>query len=105
MPTPLQLSDTEMAALMDLARPLDPAQRPQFLEAVAAELEVKRQAGEIGEGSVHRAARTVQRRFFDPPQLPPARRTHMPALGRRFRVTLPTMRHYHPTPIIGLPKP
>jgi hypothetical protein len=69
MPTPLQLSDTEMAALMDLARPLDPAQRPQFLEAVAAELEVKRQAGEIGEGSVHRVGRDVQRKYFDPPQL------------------------------------
>jgi hypothetical protein len=41
--------------------------RPQFLQEVAAELESKRQAGEIGEGAVHRTA--VQRRFFDPPKL------------------------------------
>jgi len=46
--------------------------RPQFLQEVAAELEASRQAGEIGEGAVHRVGRTVQRRFFDPPQLPNA---------------------------------
>ena len=33
------------------------------------ELEVKRQAGEIGEGSVHRVGRVVQRKYFDPPEL------------------------------------
>jgi hypothetical protein len=32
-------------------------------------LEAKRQAGEIGEGSVHRVGRAVQRRFFDPPEI------------------------------------
>ena len=69
MATPLQLNDTEMAALMDLARPLEQPHRAQFLEAVAAELEAKRQAGEIGEGSVHRVGRVVQRKYFDPPQL------------------------------------
>ena len=69
MPTPLQLSDTEMAALMDLAAPIDQRQRDQFLHEVAAELEVKRQAGEIGEGSVHRVGRVVQRKYFAPPEL------------------------------------
>jgi hypothetical protein len=43
--------------------------RPKFLQEVAQELEAKRQVGEIGEGSVHRVGRVVQRRFFDPPQL------------------------------------
>jgi hypothetical protein len=44
----------------------------EFLTAVAAELEAHGQAGAVGIGSVHRVARTVQRRFFDPPQLPNA---------------------------------
>jgi hypothetical protein len=70
MPTPLQLNDDEMSVLLSLAGPIDQQRRPQFLQEVAAELEAKRQAGEIGEGSVHRLARQIQRRFFDPPQLP-----------------------------------
>jgi hypothetical protein len=69
---PLSLTTEEMDLLLALAAPIDQRQRDQFLHEVAAELEVKRQAGEIGEGSVHRVARTVQRRFFDPPQLPNA---------------------------------
>jgi hypothetical protein len=55
-----------------ITRPIDHRLRPQFLQEVAAELEASRQAGEIGEGAVHRVGRTVQRRFFDPPQLPNA---------------------------------
>ena len=70
MPTPLQLNDDEMSVLLSLAGPIDQQRRPQFLQEVAAELEAKRQAGEIGEGSVHRLARQIQRRLFDPPQLP-----------------------------------
>jgi hypothetical protein len=46
--------------------------RPQFLQEVAQEVEAKRQAGEIGEGSLHRLARVIQRRYFDPPALPNA---------------------------------
>ena len=66
---PLELNDSEMSMLLTLSAPIDQRLRPQFLQEVAQELEAKRQAGEIGEGSVHRVARTVQRRFFDPPQL------------------------------------
>ena len=66
---PLSLTTEEMDLLLTLAAPIEQRQRDQFLLEVAAELEAKRQAGEIGEGSVHRVARTVQRRFFDPPQL------------------------------------
>jgi hypothetical protein len=69
---PLALTTEEMDLLLSLAAPIDQQLRPQFLQEVAQELEAKRQAGEIGEGSVHRVARTVQRRFFDPPQLPNA---------------------------------
>jgi hypothetical protein len=68
----LQLNDDEMSVLLSLAGPIDQQRRPQFLQEVAQELEASRQAGEIGEGLVHRLARTVQRRFFDPPELPNA---------------------------------
>jgi hypothetical protein len=47
---PLQLTDDEMSVLRRLAEPLDQQRRTQFLQEVAAELEAKRQAGEIGEG-------------------------------------------------------
>jgi hypothetical protein len=69
---PLHLNDDEMNVLLSLAGPIDHQLRPQFLQEVAAELEAKRQAGEIGEGAVHRVGRVVQRRFFDPPELPNA---------------------------------
>jgi hypothetical protein len=66
---PLQLNDEEMNVLLTLAGAIDQQLRPQFLQEVAQELEAMRQVGKIGEGSVHRLARQIQRRFFDPPQL------------------------------------
>jgi hypothetical protein len=66
---PIALNDDEMSVLMSLAGPIDQAKRPQFMQEVAEQLEAQRQAGGIGEGSIHRLARTIQRRFFDPPQL------------------------------------
>ena len=69
---PLHLSDEEMDLLLSLAAPIDHQLRPQFLQEVATELEANKKAGAVGIGSVHRVARTVQRRFFDPPQLPNA---------------------------------
>ena len=76
MPTPLHLNDDEMSVLMSLAGPIEQQRRPQFLQEVAQELEAKRQAGEVGEGLVHRLARTIQRKYFDPPQLPNASPVH-----------------------------
>jgi hypothetical protein len=70
MPMPLQLNDDEMSVLLSLAGPIDQRLRTEFLTAVAAELEASGQAG--GPGAVHRIGRVVQRRFFDPPQLPNA---------------------------------
>jgi hypothetical protein len=64
----MQLNDKEMAVLLTLAEPIEQHRRDQFLLDVAAELETHRQAGEIGEGTVHRLARTLQRKFWDPPQ-------------------------------------
>ena len=69
---PLSLSTEEMDLLLSLAVPIEQHLRTEFLTAVAAELEANGQSGTVGIGSVHRVARTVQRRFFDPPQLPNA---------------------------------
>ncbi len=69
---PLQLNDEEMTVLLTLAGPIDQRRRPEFLQEVAAEFEARRQAGEIGEGAVRRVARTLQRKFFDPPEFPNA---------------------------------
>jgi hypothetical protein len=71
MPTPLQLNDEEMNVLLSLAQPIEQRRRPQFLQEVAAELEAKRQVGEVGEGLVHRLARAIQRKYWDPPQISP----------------------------------
>jgi hypothetical protein len=72
---PLQLTNDEMAIVLALAGPIDPGPKAEFLQEVAAELEAK--AGAIGAGSVHRLARTIQRKYFVPPQFregEPARR-------------------------------
>jgi hypothetical protein len=62
----MQLNDKEMAVLLNLAGPIEPRRQSEFLLEVEAELEA--QAGAIGEGTVHRLARTIQRKYFEPPQ-------------------------------------
>jgi hypothetical protein len=71
---PLHLSDEEMDLLLALAAPIDHRQRDQFLHEVAAELEAASAQTGVGPGLgvLHRVGRVVQRRFFDPPQLPNA---------------------------------
>ena len=71
---PLQLNDEEMTIVLTLAGPTDQRRQPEFLQEVAAELEATRQAGE---GAVHRLARTIQCKYWEPPQFregEPARR-------------------------------
>ena len=52
MPQPIRLSDDELAAVMNAARPLAPRDRDRFLQAVAQAIS---ELPEIGPGSVHRA--------------------------------------------------
>jgi hypothetical protein len=75
---PLSLTTEEMDLLLTLAAPIDHRNRDQFLREVAAELEAASAQTGVGPGlgGVHRVARTVQRRFFDPPQLPNASPVH-----------------------------
>ncbi len=63
---PLKLSDDELAAVLDAARPLPVDLREPFLLAVAHALG---NGGEIGPGRVHLVCRELQRQFFDPPDL------------------------------------
>jgi hypothetical protein len=66
-PMPLSFSAEEMDLLLELSRPIEPAQRSAFLDAVAAA--IGEQAS--GPGLVHVTARRIQRDFWTPPQLSP----------------------------------
>ena len=71
---PLSLTTEEMDLLLTLAAPSDQRQRDQFLQEVAAELEAASAQTGVGPGLgvLHRVGRVVQRKYFDPPQLPNA---------------------------------
>jgi hypothetical protein len=56
---------TESPRLLALAQEWLLRDRSPFLEEVARELHRK----PIGDGKVHRVCRTVQRKYFDPPNL------------------------------------
>ena len=61
---PLHLTDDELDAVMNAARPIAPELRDPFLKSVANAL-----AGRmIGPGTVHQVCREAQRQFFDPPE-------------------------------------
>jgi hypothetical protein len=66
MPAPIALTDAQLSAVFDAARPLPRASRDAFLLDLAAAL-----AGIVdpGDGDVARAIRAVQRKYFDPPVL------------------------------------
>jgi hypothetical protein len=71
---PLALTTEEMDLLLALAAPINHRQREQFLHEVAAELEAASAQTGVGPGLgvLHRVGRVVQRKYFDPPQLPNA---------------------------------
>jgi hypothetical protein len=59
----ISLSDSELAAVMEAARPLPPRDRDEFLKAVAAELS---QYPEIGPGVIGRVVAKLQRQHLAP---------------------------------------
>jgi hypothetical protein len=61
---PLILSAEEQSLLLELAAPIEQRRRDQFMDAVTAELE---NAGAVGAGAVHRAARSILAKFWSPP--------------------------------------
>jgi hypothetical protein len=62
---PIAISDRAMSRLLELAQPLAPPDRGQFLQDIAAEL---RGRGDLGDGLVVRVAREVQRRYLRLPE-------------------------------------
>jgi hypothetical protein len=66
IPALLKLSDDQLNAIMAAAMPLQPDQRPIFLEVCAREIA---QLGEdrLGDGSLHRLIMSIQRGYFHPP--------------------------------------
>ena len=67
-PMPLKLSDAELDAMMQAARPLPIDMREPFLLAVAHALSDR---DVVGPGVVHQVCRELQRRFMtSPPQVP-----------------------------------
>jgi len=62
---PLALSDDQMSIIEQMAAPLAPADRPAYLERVAALLADV----EIGDGSVTRAAKQAQGELWRAPTL------------------------------------
>jgi hypothetical protein len=62
---PIRLTDDEMTAVLQAARPLAVEDRDAFLCDVAAELRGR----EVGPGTVHRVCVEVQKRYFVPPDL------------------------------------
>ncbi len=71
---PLALTTEETDLLLALAAPIDQRQREQFLVEVAAEFEAASTQTGVGPGLgvLHRVGRVVQRKYFDPPELPNA---------------------------------
>jgi hypothetical protein len=63
---PIALTDAQLTAVFDAARPLAVASRDAFLLDLAAALQG---IPEPGDGDVARAIRAVQRKHFDPPEL------------------------------------
>ena len=63
---PIALTDAQLTAIFAAARPLAVRDRDPFLQAVAAQLNGRR---DVGDSDVNRAIRAVQRQFFDPPEL------------------------------------
>jgi hypothetical protein len=71
---PIALSDAQVRAVFAAAAPLPPSARDAFLLDLAAALQGQEN---LGDGTVFRLIREVQRRHFDPPRL-----DHEPRLGR-----------------------
>ena len=60
----LSLTDDQLSTVFNAAEPLLPADRSRFLEDVAT---AHAAIPELGDGSIARTCREIQRRYFHPP--------------------------------------
>ena len=63
IPEPLRLTDAQLTTIMQLSRPLQPAQRRIFVEMIAAQLN----GHEVGDGQLYRICRELQRQVLGAP--------------------------------------
>jgi hypothetical protein len=63
----LVLSDSQIAQIALVARPLRPAERVTFMAALFQDLIMRREVGEVGDGELGRTLRELQRKYFVPP--------------------------------------
>jgi len=68
MSQPISLTDSELDAVMNAARPRSPRDRDRFLRQIAEAI-VALPEPERGDGSVARAIRSVWRAHYDAPDL------------------------------------
>jgi hypothetical protein len=73
---PIALTDEQLTAVFEAARPLAVRDRDAFLQTVAELLQARR---EIGDGDVHRAVVTAQRRFWGSARSPTSACSRIPA--------------------------
>ena len=59
-----RLNDTQLAAIVTACRPLRPNERRRFIEGLATRLVGQ---GTVGDGTLYKAIREIQRQHFDPP--------------------------------------
>jgi hypothetical protein len=62
----MPLDPEARATVLQLAQPLDPPRREEFLQAVAERLDAM---PAVGPGTAHQIGRKLQRQFFDAPNL------------------------------------
>lgn len=78
MSTPISLSDEQLTTVLAACQPLLPPDRDAFLRALAALLASEPQP--LGDGTVARAIRSLQREFWRPPKIA-GTTTHRPPVG------------------------
>jgi hypothetical protein len=77
---PIRLSDSQLAAVFDAARPLAARDRDAFLLDLAAALQG---ITDPGDGDVARAIRGALKKHFDPPQFDERQEPHRRAASAR----------------------
>jgi hypothetical protein len=80
--SPIKLSDAHLSAVFDAAKPLPRASRDTFLLDLAAALQGQEN---LGDGTIFRLIREVQRRHFDPPETDERAQPHSRAWAKAAR--------------------
>jgi hypothetical protein len=67
MPAPLAVTDDQLIFIQNLVEPLHPSDRSRFLVDLAAAL--RHEIAPLGDGVLHRQARSVFQKYFRAPQI------------------------------------